>query len=135
MSHARRLERAALVPALLCILAPPASFADEAATASHVARVRHEIDHGLNERAVTDRLDRYHKYIAKLLDKSHAVLPPQVHEVLDPYIHSLDQRLGEHGHTAHHHDEPASTGEPRLIPVEELLQAFDRDSDDLGTRR
>jgi membrane protein required for colicin V production len=74
-------------------------------------------------------------YIAKLLDKSHAVLPPQVHEVLDPYIHSLDQRLGEHGHTVHHHDEPASTGEPRLIPVEELLQAFDRNSDDLGTRR
>ncbi|MBP85854.1 MAG: colicin V production protein [Planctomycetaceae bacterium] len=72
-------------------------------------------------------------YIAKLLDRSHTMLPPQVHEVLDPYIHSLDQRLGEHDRTAH--DEPAATSDPNLFPVEELLQAFDRNKDDRGARR
>jgi membrane protein required for colicin V production len=73
-------------------------------------------------------------YIAKLLDKSHNMLPPQVHQVLDPYIHSLDERLGQ-GHSAHSHDEPTPTGDPRLIPVEELLQAFEFDSDESGSRR
>ena len=42
------------------------------------------------------------------------MLPPQVHEVLDPYIHSLDQRLGQ-DHPPHSH-EPASTGRPASDP-------------------
>lgn len=32
-------------------------------------------------------------YIAVLLDRSHAVMPDEVHDVLEPYIHSLDERL------------------------------------------
>jgi membrane protein required for colicin V production len=32
-------------------------------------------------------------YIARLLNKSSAVMPREVHDVLDPYINSLDQRL------------------------------------------
>jgi membrane protein required for colicin V production len=44
-------------------------------------------------------------YIALLLDKSHAVMPAEVHDVLAPYIHSLDDRLGEDHEFSHHHDE------------------------------
>jgi membrane protein required for colicin V production len=43
-------------------------------------------------------------YIALLLDKSHAVMPAEVHDVLAPYIHSLDDRLGEDHEFSHHHD-------------------------------
>ena len=32
-------------------------------------------------------------YIAQLLDKSSAVMPREVHEVLDPYINRLDEQL------------------------------------------
>lgn len=34
-------------------------------------------------------------YIALLLDKADAVLPDELHEVLHPYIHDLDERLSE----------------------------------------
>jgi len=44
-------------------------------------------------------------YIALLLDRSHAVMPEEIHDVLGPYIHSLDERLPEEHRTAvHHHD-------------------------------
>jgi membrane protein required for colicin V production len=44
-------------------------------------------------------------YIALLLDKSHVVMPEEIHDVLSPYIHSLDERLSEGHRTAiHHHD-------------------------------
>ncbi|HUG67425.1 MAG TPA: CvpA family protein [Pirellulaceae bacterium] len=39
-------------------------------------------------------------YIAVLLDKAHAYLPEDIHDKLEPVIHSLDERLGDHG-TAH----------------------------------
>jgi membrane protein required for colicin V production len=32
-------------------------------------------------------------YIALLLDGAHAVMPEEIHQVLAPYIHSLDERL------------------------------------------
>ncbi len=34
-------------------------------------------------------------YIAVLLDKAHPVMPDEVHEVLQPYLHSLDERLDD----------------------------------------
>lgn len=63
-------------------------------------------------------------YIAKLLDNAHTVIPPEVHEVLHPYIDSLDQRLGRHDRSKDR-PEPESSN-TRLIPVQELLQAHDR---------
>lgn len=32
-------------------------------------------------------------YIASLLHKSKSIIPAEIHEVLDPYLHQLDQRL------------------------------------------
>ena len=34
-------------------------------------------------------------YIAVLLDKAHPVMPDEIHEVLEPYLHSLDKRLDD----------------------------------------
>jgi hypothetical protein len=39
-------------------------------------------------------------YIAVFLDKAHAYLPDDIHDKLEPVIHSLDERLGDHT-TAH----------------------------------
>jgi membrane protein required for colicin V production len=33
------------------------------------------------------------RYIVALLDKSHSVFPPEIHEVVDPYLHKIEQRL------------------------------------------
>lgn len=32
-------------------------------------------------------------YIAIFLDKSHAILPPEIHDLLHPYLHNLDESL------------------------------------------
>jgi membrane protein required for colicin V production len=40
-------------------------------------------------------------YIAVLLDKAHGVMPAEIHEVLEPYIHSLDERLDRPGGANH----------------------------------
>ena len=44
-------------------------------------------------------------YIAVLLDKSHAIMPEEVHDVVGPYIHSLDGRLDNDHEFSHHHEE------------------------------
>ncbi len=41
-------------------------------------------------------------YIAILLDKAHGVMPAEIHDVLHPYIHKLDQNL-ENGSSHHDH--------------------------------
>ncbi|MEO8494908.1 MAG: CvpA family protein [Planctomycetota bacterium] len=107
-------------------------------------------------------------YIAVFLDKAHAYLPDDIHDKLEPVIHSLDERLGNHG-TAHPGDgairtpedaqrainsivesaggqvkdrlqgsvteqirgrfQPApqqTSGDGRLVPFDELRQAFER---------
>jgi len=64
-------------------------------------------------------------YIARLLDKSHAYLPKELHDRFHPYIHTLDQRLTHEEHTDPEPESPAST-DPTLVPVEELLQAYKR---------
>ena len=56
--------------------------------------------------------------IAQLLDKSSAVMPREVHEVLDPYINRLDEQL-----------QPSDLGNPfdkapALPDVEETLQTW-----------
>lgn len=33
------------------------------------------------------------RYIVALLDKAHAVFPPEVHQVIDPYLNKIEQRL------------------------------------------
>ena len=34
-------------------------------------------------------------YIAQVLDRSEAIMPEEIHQVLDPYVRTLDERLGE----------------------------------------
>jgi membrane protein required for colicin V production len=45
--------------------------------------------------------------IALLLDRSHAIMPEEIHEVLAPYIHSLDERLPADERRSHWQGEPA----------------------------
>ena len=33
------------------------------------------------------------RYIVALLDKSHAVFPPEIHQVIDPYLNKIEERL------------------------------------------
>jgi membrane protein required for colicin V production len=33
------------------------------------------------------------RYIVALLDKSHSVFPPEIHDVVDPYLNKIEQRL------------------------------------------
>lgn len=66
-------------------------------------------------------------YIALLLDRSHAVIPDDIHDVLEPYIHSLDERLDNP--TAHTHDDEHVDAAPRL-----LESAEDRLGEVLGER-
>ena len=44
------------------------------------------------------------RYIAMLLDRAHMMMPEEVHDVLHPYLHSLDEQI-EHDHIEHDHIE------------------------------
>lgn len=48
-------------------------------------------------------------YIALLLDRSHAIMPDEIHDVIGRYIHSLDERLADEERTSHRHDD-STTG-------------------------
>jgi membrane protein required for colicin V production len=37
------------------------------------------------------------RYIVALLNKTESVVPPELHQVLDPYLNSIEQRLGGNG--------------------------------------
>jgi len=37
------------------------------------------------------------RYIVALLDKAHSVFPPEVHDVIDPYLNKIEQRLRQGG--------------------------------------
>jgi membrane protein required for colicin V production len=72
-------------------------------------------------------------YIAVLLDKSNAVMPKEVSEVLAPYIHTLDERLNEprFGQSL----DPETIWEPggnvNLVPIKDLLNARGINTDDV----
>ena len=36
------------------------------------------------------------QYIAKVIDRVHPIMPEEIHDLLGPYLHSLDDRLHEH---------------------------------------
>lgn len=40
-------------------------------------------------------LSRSGRYIAKVLDRSQAVIPPEIHEVVEPYLNRFDERFNE----------------------------------------
>ncbi len=44
-------------------------------------------------------------YIALLLDRSHAIMPDEIHDVIGRYIHTLDERLVDDERTSHQHDD------------------------------
>jgi hypothetical protein len=73
-------------------------------------------------------------YIAVLIDRAHYIMPEEVHDVIGPYIHQLDETLGE-GDRHHHHDHFHATGSGEeqppadreaVAPHRPLSQAVDR---------
>jgi membrane protein required for colicin V production len=69
------------------------------------------------QRKIIDSRSGY--YLAVLLDRSHAIMPDEVHQIIGPYIHSLDERLEKGARYAHQHpdgtdgehaDEPGQEG-------------------------
>jgi len=65
-------------------------------------------------------------YIAVLLDKSSAVMPTELSQVLSPYIHKLDERLPEPRYGQRPAtDEWQPGGNVNLVPIKELLNIPD----------
>lgn len=84
-------------------------------------------------------------YIAIVLDKSHMVMPGELHDVLHPYVHALDEQLD---HTGHAHDtatdshgvdeQPAARiglGGIELVPANDLLDLLERRASDVIERQ
>jgi len=65
-------------------------------------------------------------YIAVFLDKAHDYLPDDIHDKLEPVIHSLDERLGDHI-TAH-------PGEGAIHTPEEAQRAINTYVESIGDR-
>lgn len=56
-------------------------------------------------------------YIAQLLDKAHGVMPEEVHDVIGPYLHRLDDELGPgSGGLMRHTATPEQPGIPESLP-------------------
>ena len=70
-------------------------------------------------------------YIAVFLDKAHAYMPDDLHDKLEPVIHSLDERLGDHT-TAHPGEEQIHTPEDAQRAVNSYVESVgDRVTDSL----
>lgn len=79
-------------------------------------------------------------YIAVVLDKSHNLMPGELHHVLHPYLHALDDRVDHTGHdhdSASNHrgneDEPSARlglGGVELLPADDLLDVLERRTSD-----
>ena len=80
-------------------------------------------------------------YIAVILDKSHQIMPSELHDVLHPYVHVLDGNVDHAGHdhdaedVPHAGDDHAEEREPtariglggvELIPADDLLHLLER---------
>ena len=61
------------------------------------------------QQAIVDSRTGY--YIALLLDRAHAVMPEEIHQVLAPYIHSLDERLEPDQRLSHQAADDGYAGE------------------------
>jgi membrane protein required for colicin V production len=57
---------------------------------------------------------------AVVMDRLHPIMPEHVHELLEPYIHSLDDTLAPHGYhpiaDEHHHESPSAQPAPSWTP-------------------
>jgi len=84
-------------------------------------------------------------YIAVVLDKSHQVMPSELHDVLHPYVHKLDERVDHTGHDHdhaddHHADDTPPTariglGGVEIIPADDLLDVLERRAGDVLQRQ
>lgn len=73
------------------------------------------------------------RYIVALLDKSHSVFPPEIHEVIDPYVQKIEQQLNANGqthpgmHTAWpqpaQSQQPAPAWPPMNLNIPEAIQS------------
>ena len=50
-------------------------------------------------------------YIAMLIDRAHAIMPDEIHDVLHPYLHELNEELQPHEHEDQQGGEDASESE------------------------
>jgi membrane protein required for colicin V production len=82
-------------------------------------------------------------YIAVVLDRSHSLMPSELHDVLHPYLHALDDRVD---HTGHDHDSAEDhldshdnlrlrLGGAELIPADDLLDVLEQRATDAIERR
>ena len=74
------------------------------------------------------------RYIAILLDKAHAVMPEEIHEVVHPYVSSFGKSL--QGGTSsegedHQLQRQIDTLENQLVPVSEVLQTMRKTRDEI----
>jgi membrane protein required for colicin V production len=63
-------------------------------------------------------------YIARLLDRSHAVMPREVHELLGPYMESFDEQVDHSGVARPGPAADDSEESPFTVPVDDLFQAW-----------
>lgn len=76
---------------------------------------------GPQRQSVVDSRSGY--YIARLLNRAHPIIPPEVHEVLETYLHSLDERLDEglDGYGQAHRDELGEAGPSHQAAADDEL--------------
>ncbi|MDP6468790.1 MAG: CvpA family protein [Pirellulaceae bacterium] len=96
-----------------------------------------------HRRAIVQSRSGY--YIAVVLDKSHTLMPSELHDVLHPYLHSLDERVDHTGHDHdsaddHRRDEDEASGRlglggVELIPADDLLDVLKRRASDTRDRQ
>jgi membrane protein required for colicin V production len=70
-------------------------------------------------------------YIALLLDKSHAIMPDEVHNVIGPYVHRLDARLHDDHQFSRLHgpgdEEPYDEDARGIFPPMNILKPSESD--------
>lgn len=57
-------------------------------------------------------------YITKVIDRVHTMMPEEIHEVLGPYLHSLDRKLREHGDNPRSEDGRRNGHDETTVPRE-----------------
>jgi membrane protein required for colicin V production len=55
-------------------------------------------------------------YMARLIDRAHAVMPTEVHEVLGPYLHRLSPTLDDPDHALGHDWHGAAGPDLLMLP-------------------
>ena len=63
------------------------------------------------------------RYIVALLDKSHSVFPPEIHQVIDPYLNQIEEKLNP-GFQPHGQQQPGIVGRARAVAAADRSPAM-----------